>query len=185
MRKLMWSILCGAAIAAATFYHVGAVLATPANSGFKATTIATGTFGDINVFNHQVSPSTGEEDDPKPNIWLSLQQTKGRSDLYVQSNVWQPGASTGWHSHPGHSLIIVTAGTLTDYDGDCKPHVYTFVSGSPPPTFVDPGGGHVHIVRNEGSVAASAIAVQLVPYDPTKTNRRIDAPAPENCSNIQ
>jgi mannose-6-phosphate isomerase-like protein (cupin superfamily) len=49
---------------------------------------------------------------------------------------------------------------------------------------VDPGSGHLHIIRNEGSVPASTIAVQLVPYDPAKANRRIDAPAPETCSNI-
>ena len=57
-------------------------------------------------------------------VWLSFQKTKGSSDLYVQSNVWAPGGSTGWHTHPGHSLIIVTAGTVTAYDGDdaeCQP----------------------------------------------------------------
>ena len=47
-----------------------------------------------------------------------MQKTKGASDLYVQSNVWAPGGTTGWHTHPGHSLIIVTAGTVTAYDGD-------------------------------------------------------------------
>ena len=52
--------------------------------------------------------------------------------MYVQSNVWQPGGSTGWHTHPGHSLIIVTAGTVTAYEGDdpdCTPHVYTAGDG--------------------------------------------------------
>ena len=61
----------------------------------------------------------------------------------------------------------------------------TFVPGQPAPTLVDPGHDHVHIIRNEGSVPASTIAVQLVPYDPAKANRRIDAPAPESCPNIQ
>jgi len=50
---------------------------------------------------------------------------------------------------------------------------------------VDPGSGHLHVIRNEGSVPASTIAVQLVPYDPAKANRRIDAQAPESCPNIQ
>jgi hypothetical protein len=120
-----------------------------------------------------------------------MQKTKGASDLYVQSNVWPAVnpvtgavASTGWHTHPGHSLIIVTSGSITDYMADCMPHVYTFVPGQAP-TLVDPGSGHLHIIRNEGSVPASTIAVQLVPYDPAKANRRIDAPAPESCPNIQ
>jgi hypothetical protein len=95
-------------------------------------------------------------DDDK-NVWMSLQRTEGQSDLYIQSNVWQVGASTGWHTHPGHSLIIVTSGTLTEYMADCLPHVYTFVPGQPAPTLVDPGHGHVHIIRNESSVLASKL----------------------------
>jgi hypothetical protein len=85
-----------------------------------------------------------------------------------------------WHSHPGHSLIIVTEGTVTDYESDdpeCKPQVYT--QGM---SFVDSGGRHVHIIRNEGTVEAATIAVQLIPAGAT---RRIDAPAPANCPNIQ
>ncbi len=182
-RKLVWIVLLSAAILVAALHHTKSVLATPA-SGFKATTIATGTFDDIDVFNQFTKDELPAGFDG--NVWISLQKTKGPSDLYVQSNVWQPGGSTGWHTHPGHSLIIVTSGTLTEYMTDCTSHVYTFVPGQPAPTLVDPGHGHVHIIRNEGSVAASSIAVQLVPYDPNKANRRIDVvPAPENCPNIQ
>ena len=159
-------VLFGAAIVVTALY-VGKAMATPA-SGFVGTTLALGRFGEIDTFN-QLIPSPG-------NVWLSMQKTKGLSDVYVQSNVWQPGGSTGWHTHPGHSLIIVTAGTVTAYEGDdpdCTPHVYTQGMG-----FVDPGGKHVHIVRNEGPVQASTIAVQLIPAAAT---RRIDAPDPGNC----
>jgi quercetin dioxygenase-like cupin family protein len=93
----------------------------------------------------------------------------------VQSNVWQPGGSTGWHTHTGHSLIIVTAGAITAYEGDdpdCKPRVYTERMG-----FVDPGGEHVHLIRNEGEPAAGTIAVQLIPAGAV---RRIDAADPGN-----
>jgi hypothetical protein len=180
--SLKWLVLFTAAILITASFYVSNVRATQA-TGFKATTLAQGTFAEFHVFNHSILPnSTGGDDDE--NVWLSLQKTEGPSDLYVQSNVWQLGGSTGWHTHPGHSLIIVTSGTLTEYDGDCKPHVYAFVPGEPAPTFVDPGHGHVHILRNEGSVVASSIAVQLVPFDPKKANRRIEAPAPAACSNI-
>jgi hypothetical protein len=187
-RKLTWLVLLGAAIVVAALY-AGNVLATSAN-GFTAKTIATGAFGEFDVFNQSSNDSLpvgfpGE-------VWLSLQKTKGPSDLYVQSNVWQPVnlltgavASTGWHTHPGHSLIIVTSGTVTEYLADCIPHVYTFVPGQPAPTLVDPGRDHEHIIRNEGSVQATTIAVQLVPHDPAKSNRRIDAPTPATCVNIQ
>ena len=83
---------------------------------------------------------------------------------------------TGWHSHPGPSLITVKTGTITEYEGDdptSTPIVYT--AGQ---SFVDPGGSHVHILRNEGSVSAETIAVQIVA---TGAPRKIDEPAPGNC----
>ena len=188
-KKLLWVVWFGAVIGVAAVFHVGKVSATAA-SGFKAIPLAVGTFGEIDVFNHASKKDlpTGNDD----NVWLSMQKTQGRSDLYVLSNSWPAVntltgaiATTGWHTHPGHSLIIVTSGSITDYMADCMPHVYTFVPGQPAPTLVDPGSGHLHVIRNEGSVPASTIAVQLVPYDPAKANRRIDAPAPESCPNIQ
>ena len=192
-QRITWLVLFSAAIAVMVLSYSAHVWATTAN-GFKATTIATGTFEEFEVFNHSILPNpTGDGDNDRDDktLWLSMQKTRGSSDLYVQSNVWQSVsptgvvASTGWHTHPGHSLIIVTSGTITEYEADCRPHVYTFVPGQPAPTLIDPGHGHVHIIRNEGSVPASTIAVQLVPYDPNKANRRIDAAAPANCPNIQ
>jgi predicted metal-dependent enzyme (double-stranded beta helix superfamily) len=175
-RRLTWMVLFGAAIAATALYHTGHVSATPAQ-GFSGTTLAVGRFGEIDVFNHFVSPNVWRErEDDRRNVWLSWQKTRGKSDLYVQSNVWAPGGSTGWHTHPGHSMIIVTAGTVTAYEGDdpeCKPSVYTQGMG-----FLDPGGDHVHLLRNESTVEARTIAVQLIPAD---AQRRIDAAAPGNC----
>jgi quercetin dioxygenase-like cupin family protein len=166
--------MVGAAIIVATS-TTRPVLATPA-SGFVGTTLAVGRFGDINVFNHLVPPDFWKSRHNR-DLWLSLQKTTGSSDVYVQSNVWAPGGATGWHTHPGHSLIIVTAGAVTAYEGDdrrCRPHTYTVGMG-----FVDPGGHHVHNLRNEGTEEARTIAVQLIPADAT---RRIDAPDPGNCS---
>jgi quercetin dioxygenase-like cupin family protein len=145
--------------------YTATLRATPA-TGFVGTTVAMGRLGEFSV-NLHTEPA---------DIWQSRQKTLGDSDLYVQSNVWQPGGSTGWHSHPGHSLIVVTAGTLTDYEGDdptCTPHIYT--AGM---SFVDPGGDHVHLIRNEGTVEARGYAVQLIP---AQAVRRIDAAAPGFC----
>jgi quercetin dioxygenase-like cupin family protein len=178
-QRLVWVVLFSGAIVATALFCTGSVSATAAN-GFVGTTIAKGTLGSFEVFNHAKLPNTtGREEED--NEWLSMQKTKGSSDLYVQSNVWQPGGTTGWHSHPGHSLIIVTAGTVTDYESSdpaCAPHVYT--QGM---SFVDEGGSHVHIIRNESTTdVAQTIAVQLIPAGAT---RRIDAAAPANCPNIQ
>ena len=93
------------------------------------------------AINQAAGPTTSTK-----NVWHSTQKTKGDSDLYVQSNVWIPGGTSGWHTHPGHSLITVTAGTVTAYEGDdptCTPKVYTVGM-----TFVDHGGEHVHVIRN-------------------------------------
>ena len=163
-KKLLWVVLFGAVIGTTALYHARNAKAT-ASSGFTSTTLALGRFGDIDVANTLV-PAKGR----------AVQKTKGPSDMYVQRNVWAAGGSTGWHTHAGHSLIIVTEGTITEYmghDPSCTPHVYTVGMG-----FVDPGGTHVHIIRNEGSVEASTIAVQVIPGNEM---RRIDADDPGNC----
>jgi hypothetical protein len=153
--------------------YVGNIKATSA-SGFSASTISVGRLPEFEVNHHLVSEKPA--DGSKRNVWMSMQRTKGPSDLYVQSNVWQVGGFTGWHTHPGHSLVTVTAGTLTNYDGDdptCTPTVYTVGM-----TFVDHGGDHAHMVRNEGFVEARTTAVQLIPAGAT---RRMDAEANPAC----
>lgn len=175
MRRRMTLRVALAVALAVGALGTGDVLATPA-SGFSGTTLALGRFGGIDVFNHVALPESAQAAKHWGRVWLSMQKTRGLSDLYVQSNVWEPGGTTGWHTHPGHSLIIVTAGTVTAYDGDdpaCQPRVYTQGMG-----FVDRGGDHVHNLRNEGGVEARTIAVQLIPGGAT---RRIDAPDPGHC----
>ncbi|MGH9370547.1 MAG: cupin domain-containing protein [Vicinamibacterales bacterium] len=164
-RKLIWTLVLGAVMLGAAAYG-GNVQATPA-SGFTGTTIALGRFGNIDAGNHMLSPDRSQHPHSK-NPWLSFQKTKGPSDLYVQSNVWAPGGTTGWHTHPGHSLIIIAAGTVKVYEGDdpsCTPHVYTAGMG-----FVDEGGRHVHVMRNEGAVEARTVAVQLIPAGAVRRN---------------
>lgn len=168
-RRAIWAFALTLTLAGAAAY-VGTASATPP-AGFVGTTIAQGRVGEINVFNHAIIEG------PPKKLWLSIQKTKGPSDLYVQSNVWEPGGTTGWHTHPGHSLITVTAGKVTAYEGHdplCKPRVYT--AGM---TLVDEGGDHVHVLRNEEAVEAKTVAVQLIPAG---APRRIDAPGNPACS---
>jgi hypothetical protein len=162
-KKLRSLVLLGAAIVAV----VGSAMAT-SPEGFTTVPIAQGRFAAFDVSNFVISD--------KGKLWLSSQKTVGKSDAYVITNVWEPGGTTGWHTHPGHTPIIVTAGTITHYDGNdpsCTPHVYT--AGM---TFVDRGGTHVHIVRNEGPVEAQVVGIRLVPAGGAG---RIDAPDPGNC----
>jgi quercetin dioxygenase-like cupin family protein len=145
-----------------TLSFSGVVLATPA-SGVTSTNISVGNFAPLDVDTHVDAHK------------LSI-KTKGDSDVYVVSNVIAVGGQTGWHTHPGPSLITVKSGTITAYSADdptCTGQVYPAGSG-----FVDPGDGQAHILRNEGSVAAETIAVQFLPDG---APRRIDVIQPTNC----
>jgi quercetin dioxygenase-like cupin family protein len=110
--------------------------------------------------------------------WEAKIKTKGVSDLHVVQVTIQPGGTLGWHSHPGLSFVIVKSGTATFYDGDdpsCTPHVFQAGSSAFEPA------GHVHIVRNEGSVPLVNVVMQLVP---TGAPRLISEPSPGNCTNF-
>jgi quercetin dioxygenase-like cupin family protein len=108
--------------------------------------------------------------------WDLKIKVKGDSDVYIVQSTFPVGAHTGWHTHPGPSLITVVSGELTVYeaaDPTCTSHVYT--AGE---SFTDLGCGDVHLVRNEGSVDAVDYAVQIVPAGAA---RRIDRDQPANC----
>jgi quercetin dioxygenase-like cupin family protein len=153
----------------AAFYG-GTVLATT-QSGVSTTIYAKSTFARLNLRGFAFTPGT------RPPLWLTDISALGASDVYVVDNKIAPGGTTGWHSHPGPSLIHVVSGTVTNYQADdpsCTPHVYSAGSG-----FVDPGGESVHMLRNEGSVPAETIAVQFLPQGAT---RRIEKPEPVNCN---
>jgi quercetin dioxygenase-like cupin family protein len=143
--------------------YAGNVLATDA-SGFRAVQQWKGVFGEINLH---------VNDMPRHQVKL---QTKGASDVYVTRNAIDPGGHSGWHTHPGPSLIMVTVGEIVAYDGDdptCTGTVYKAGEG-----FVDPGDGHVHLLRNETDAPAETVAFQILPQGAT---RRIGTPAPGNC----
>jgi hypothetical protein len=169
-RKWIWAIvlvLVGVAV------YAGNVLATQSQA-FSSTTLAKATFGEID--SHVVAMPG----------WQEKIKTHGDSDLYVQQNTWDPSVcdnkcvpSSGWHTHPGPSFVIVTQGTVTEYDGDdptCTPHVY---SANGTNAFIDIGGGAVHIIRDESGAVAKTTVVQLIP---AAAQRRLDVtPAPGNC----
>ena len=108
--------------------------------------------------------------------WAALVETYGITDGYVVENDFQPGQTTGWHSHPGPSLIFVVTGSITNYASDL-PHCkgVTYAAGT---TFVDAGGTDVHEVVNAGTAPAETIAVQFIPQGQP---RRIDKLEPSRC----
>jgi quercetin dioxygenase-like cupin family protein len=158
-KRTLFTVL--AALTLIAIAGAGVVQAT-APSGVVGTNLAVATFGEIDA----KTLTSG---------WQARIDTKGTSDLYMVENVFGPGASFGWHSHPGPSLVIVKTGALTLYRGDdptCTPDVVTAGHG-----FVD-DGHDVHLVRNELSTETVVYVVSLVPQGAA---RRIDEPAPGNC----
>jgi mannose-6-phosphate isomerase-like protein (cupin superfamily) len=140
---------------------VATALATP-SSGFSTEQLSLGRFGEIRI-------NTGD---------VKL-KTKGDSDVYVVRNTVVPGGQSGWHYHPGPSLITVVQGTATFYDGDdpsCAPRVFPAGTG-----IIDDAvdASHVHLLRNEGTSNLVTVTMQIVPAGAT---RRIDAPDPGNCN---
>jgi hypothetical protein len=84
-----------------------------------------------------------------------LIQSKGEKDVAIQKVTISPGGHTGWHTHPGPILAIVTEGQIkhtrfTEKDG-CIEHV--FGPGAPEQAFVEIPN-QVHSARNEGNIDA-------------------------------
>ena len=97
------------------------------------------------------------------------------TDIVVQSVAIEPGGQSGWHSHPGPILVSVKSGTITLYDGDDPTCTPRYVSAGA--AFVEEPG-HVHLARNEGTVAEQHVSTYILPMGaPT----RVDAPNPGNC----
>jgi quercetin dioxygenase-like cupin family protein len=90
---------------------------------------------------------------------------------------FEAGGTTGWHSHPGKTLVLVTAGEFTlyrDKDGACHTRTY-----GPGDGFVEKRTS-VHMGVNEGTEPVKLVAVFFrVPDDGTT---RIDKPDPGVCS---
>ena len=158
----MKKLVRGAAFACLAILVVAATAFATAPSGFSTEQLAMGRFGEIKI----------HTDDVKL-------KTQGDSDVYVVRNTVQPGGQSGWHYHPGPSLITVVQGTATFYDGDdpnCTKRIFPTGSG-----IIDDSvdADHVHLLRNEGDGVLITVTFQIVPAG---APRRIDAPDPGNCT---
>jgi quercetin dioxygenase-like cupin family protein len=162
-RTKLLSCAASAFAATALCMVTAPALATPA-SGFTAVQTIKGVYPPLQV--------KGDKADK----WDVKIDTKDESDVYVVRNSIASGGQSGWHSHPGPSLITVTIGEITAYDSDdplCQPKVYRAGEG-----FVD-SGDQAHLLKNESGAAAETVAVQFLPVGST---RRIDQPKPNNCN---
>jgi len=160
MSKTNLKLMLASVLVAGAFGGIalGAALAT-ASSGLTTTIIAGPTpLGEVDI------KSASEINEVKI-------KTKGVSDVYVVHNTLVPGRHTGWHSHPGPSIISVVSGHATEYRDD-DPDGVVHLAGT---AFVDDGGDHAHIVVNEGDTDLVLVAFQILPLG---APRRIDRAAP-------
>jgi hypothetical protein len=152
------AVLCVFAIGG----YVLKMWATPA-IGVHRTLIGRGTYDGFMVNTDQNQTLNPTDPTVKPFQYIAkaqaLDKTDPAIDVEVDTHLYDPLGSTGWHKHPGPVYITVTSGQLTFYEFDdptCSPHVYSKGQG-----FVDFGSGHIGI--NQDSInSASDVTVAIL-----------------------
>lgn len=84
-------------------------------------------------------------------------ETKGPSDVLQARLVAQPLGDTGWHTHPGPAVVVVTKGAVTEYHNGC---VKLYPAGS---AFFEQEGEVHRVVNHDPSVAAEAYLTFILP----------------------
>jgi quercetin dioxygenase-like cupin family protein len=148
-KRTMW--VFGASLIAASMALAGVAVATGSTGSVVAEVIGAGSM-----------PSG-----------MGFAATPGTSTV-VADFTFGANSSTGWHTHPGKTLVTVKAGTFTVYHAkDCAPIVH-----GPGDAFVELPST-VHVGRNEtGDIVELGVVFFGVPVGGSP---RIDQPQPENC----
>jgi quercetin dioxygenase-like cupin family protein len=148
-KRLRWAL--GASIIAASLAIANVAAATGSTGSIVAEVIGAGSM---------------------PN-GVGFAATPGTNTI-VADYTFGPNSSTGWHTHPGKTLVTVMSGSFTVYHArDCAPTVYE--AGD---AFVELPST-VHVGRNEtgGTVELGVVFFGV----PIGGSPRIDQPQPESC----
>ena len=100
------------------------------------------------------------------------------TDVVVTHITFAPGGTTGWHSHPGATVVLVKSGIFNlyrDVNGRCRHSVFVAGSG-----FVE-GPGEVHIGRNESATTPLDVIVTNFNVAAATGATRIDQDDPGVC----
>ena len=99
-------------------------------------------------------------------------QTRGPVDVATVHVTFQPGGSTGWHTHPGPALVTVKTGRLTLHRAKgCRSRTF-----GPGQTFLELGPDDVNLTRNQTTAVTETVVTFLLPVGAPIT---VDAPAPD------
>jgi quercetin dioxygenase-like cupin family protein len=98
--------------------------------------------------------------------------TDGPTTLVVQGLDMQPGASSGWHTHPCTELSVITGGSVVlETATACAPVTY----GAGQAVFIP--AGVPHRVADESGSAAQIVVTYTLPVDAP-----VRADAPDACA---
>jgi quercetin dioxygenase-like cupin family protein len=108
---------------------------------------------------------------------FEVEQRKG-NDVAVNQNTIQPAGYSGWHSHPGTTVIAVQSGQVTLYSepiagGECR--VRTFTAGQ---LFLEHPKNEYNAVNTGSEPAVVAVTFFNVPHGGSS---RIEQTNPGNC----
>ncbi len=142
MNRLKFVALAWAAVSLA---GVTAAIATPASGTINRNELAVGKVTDA----------------------IEISRTEP-TDFHIHVITVEPGASSGWHTHPGPEYSILKAGEVVlERAPDCQPFTYKAGQG-----FFIPGGTP-HMAQNDGTEPAEIYVTYTVPAG--NTNLRLDA----------
>lgn len=148
MRKRTATLIAIGALSPAV---AGVAFATPP-SGLTSQLLARGAGGELRIHDH--------------NTRLHLHAARP-TDVAVVRATLDPGGSTGWHGHPGPSIVVVKTGTLTMYEpvhghfGRLGTRQCAASSFGPGTAFAHQAD--VHNFVNKSDVVAEFYVVYLVP----------------------
>ncbi len=102
-------------------------------------------------------------------------KTRGPVELIVQRIEAVPGATFGWHTHPGETLVVVKQGTLTLYRDK---HCTAGTDYGPGTTFAQ-SPEEIHLAKNLSTTETLIVfAVYFAPKTTPDTPVRVDQPSP-------
>jgi quercetin dioxygenase-like cupin family protein len=101
-------------------------------------------------------------------------QARGALEVITQRIVAIPGATFGWHTHPGENVNVILQGTLTLYHDENCTRGTAYPAGS---TFTT-HPNEVHLARNEGTQDLILFATYFAPKTTPPLPVRIDQPLP-------
>jgi hypothetical protein len=108
-------------------------------------------------------------------------QTKGDTDVVVQTITYKAGGFSGWHTHPGFVLAVMESGAVTIQVG-CSVHTY---AGPPAPgaagqSFYESGTTPI-MARNLGATPAVVRVTYIVPRG-SPVRREVDLSQAPHCN---